>query len=83
MISTTSPQVLTPTESSAGDTSREELTGAWSRDGGSSSELPFLCSVKGNCSCLFEDFDVIVVCTSVGNKLDEIANELPSTTTHL
>lgn len=83
MISTTSQQDLTPTESSVGDTSKEELTRGSSGDGGSSSELPFLCSVKGNCSCLFEDFDVIVVCTSVGNKLDEIANELPNTTTHL
>lgn len=52
-------------------------------DDGSGLESPFLCSVAGNCSCKFDDFGDTVRCTSVGNNLDEIAKNLPKTTTHL
>ena len=54
-----------------------------SGDIGSGLGPPFWCSVAGNCSCQFDDFGVTVKCTSVGNNLDEIAKELPKTTTHL
>lgn len=91
VISAASPQELSPTGSGSGEngsdsaTSQPELspTTEPGSDDGSGSGLSILCSVKGNCSCLFEDFEVTVICTSVGNKFDEIANELPSTTTHL
>lgn len=42
-----------------------------------------LCSETGNCTCLFEEFDVIVKCTHAGDKLEKFASELPKTTTHL
>ena len=54
-----------------------------SGDIGSGLGPPFWCSVAGNCSCQFDDFGVTVKCTSVGNNLDEIAQNLPKTTTHL
>ena len=50
---------------------------------GSHFESVVLCSKAGNCTCFFEKFRVIVKCTSVGDKLDEFANELPQTTSHL
>lgn len=50
---------------------------------GSRFESEVLCSEAGNCTCLFEKFHVTVKCTSVGDKLDEIASDLPQTTTHL
>lgn len=42
-----------------------------------------LCSKAGNCTCLFERYHVTVKCTSAGDKLGEIASELPQSTTHL
>ena len=42
-----------------------------------------LCSEAGNCTCVFEKFRVIVKCTSVGDKLGELAYEFPQTTSHL
>ena len=46
-------------------------------------ESAFLCSEAGNCTCLFEKFQVTVKCNSAGEKLDVIAPELPKATTHL
>ena len=48
---------------------------------GNGSEV--LCSEEGNCTCLFERLGVTVKCSSVGDKLDGIAFELPQTATHL
>ena len=46
--------------------------------------VAFTCSDTGNCTCFFEDpANVTVTCTSVGDKLDEIAQALPESTTHL
>lgn len=42
-----------------------------------------LCSEAGNCSCLFEKTRVTVECFSVGDNFDEIASEIPKTSTHL
>ena len=89
--SATSTQESGPTEPGSTDRESDSATSTQesgptepgSGDGGSGSGRPILCSIKGNCSCLFKRFDVTVRCTSVGNKLDEIASELPSTTTHL
>lgn len=50
---------------------------------GSNFESAALCSEAGNCTCLFQKFYVIVKCTSAGDKLEEIAKDLPKTTTHL
>ena len=54
-----------------------------SGDNGIGLGSPFLCSVTGNCSCQFDHFGDTIRCTSVGNNLDEIAKNLPNTTTHL
>lgn len=49
-----------------------------------SAATAFFCSEGGNCTCLFQGQVYIrVTCTSVGNNLDEIAQELPRSTTHL
>lgn len=50
------------------------------------SEAEFPCSEKGNCTCWFQDpanDAVCVTCTSVGDQFDEIARDLPNSTTHL
>lgn len=46
-------------------------------------ESEVFCSKAGNCTCLFEKYHIEVKCTSIGDKLDEIASELPQTATHL
>ena len=52
--------------------------------GGIVSEIPFLCSETGNCTCLRESNDSVkATCTSVGDEFDKIAQELPEMTTHL
>lgn len=50
---------------------------------GNGTESAFLCSSDGNCTCAFERLGVIVKCTSVSDKLEKIAFELPQRTTHL
>lgn len=50
---------------------------------GSNFESAALCSEAGNCTCLFKKPHVIVKCTSAGDKLKEVAKDLPKTTTHL
>ena len=50
---------------------------------GSRVESAVWCSEVGNCTCIFEKILVTVICTSAGDRLDEIASKLPQTTTHL
>lgn len=80
-VSVTSQQRQPPPGPGSGDGGSGD-SGS-SHDGGSGLGPSFLCSVAGNCSCQFDDFGDTVKCTSVGNKLDEIAKRLPKTTTHL
>ena len=42
-----------------------------------------VCTKAGKCTCLFESLRVTVKCTSVGDKFDKVASELPKRTTHL
>lgn len=50
---------------------------------GSRSESAVWCLEAGNCTCLFEKSHVTVICTSAGDRLDDITSKLPKTTTHL
>lgn len=50
---------------------------------GSRPSAAVLCSEAGNCICLYDALNVTVICTSAGDRLNEIASELPQTTTNL
>lgn len=75
VISTSSAQLRLRKSSKS---EADDISSAGSRSGSA-----VLCSEAGNCTCLFEKFHVAVKCTSAGDKLDEIASELPQNTTHL
>lgn len=64
---------------------RERGNGDYSygHSAGSNFDSAVSCSEAGNCTCLFKNFHVIVKCTSAGDKLEEIAKDLPKTATHL
>lgn len=65
--------------------SQEKDNGEVSDEGGVGSRpsAAVLCSEAGNCICLYDALNVTVICTSAGDRLNEIASELPQTTTNL